>query len=356
MLIFPCGTLFSPQSQVCNGNCCKEAGKYILEDDDKILEQKHIPHIIHQSWKTKVLPFRFQEWTESWKTKNPGWKHILWTDTANRMLVQNHFPWFLPVYDSLPKPIARADAVRYMYLYKFGGVYADLDVEALKPMEELILHVRRSLNDENWKKRTINQKTTLISNGAHKSIMVIDTLHTNELHAAYPPNSHFIEPELLLPLMGHSWTFPHNIPNAWMASRPGHSFWMHCLALISKKVEEWQKTVKKNPHAKLNIEGLTGPMILYEAWHRYIKEVHIRHQHPIILLEPGVIFPYDWRYSRQHRSVCSAEKITFNSEICKIIFNATGKPDEKAFTISYWSHSWEGKRNKVIEKNSTDQN
>jgi mannosyltransferase OCH1-like enzyme len=31
----------------------------------------------------------------------------------------------------------RADSARYMYMYKYGGLYADLDMECLRPMDEL---------------------------------------------------------------------------------------------------------------------------------------------------------------------------------------------------------------------------
>ena len=32
------------------------------------------------------------------------------------------------MYDGYPNPIQRADASRLVYMYLFGGVYADLDV------------------------------------------------------------------------------------------------------------------------------------------------------------------------------------------------------------------------------------
>ncbi|KAJ1562433.1 hypothetical protein HK096_009888 [Nowakowskiella sp. JEL0078] len=52
-------------------------------------------------------------------------------DDDNRKLVAEHFPWFLETYDRLPKSIHKADATRYCYMYKFGGFYADFDVEVI---------------------------------------------------------------------------------------------------------------------------------------------------------------------------------------------------------------------------------
>ncbi len=97
-----------------------------------------IPKIVHQTWKTKNVPEKCKEWVKSWKEKNPGWEYRLWTDEDNRNLIKGYFPRFLRIYDSFHKPIYRADIARYCIIYIHGGVYADLDFECLKPMEELV--------------------------------------------------------------------------------------------------------------------------------------------------------------------------------------------------------------------------
>ncbi len=35
--------------------------------------------------------------------------------------MEEHFKWFLPIYNDFPLEILRADSARYMYMYKFGG-------------------------------------------------------------------------------------------------------------------------------------------------------------------------------------------------------------------------------------------
>jgi mannosyltransferase OCH1-like enzyme len=52
--------------------------------------------------------------------------------------VANEFPWFLPTWDSYPAKIFQIDAARLLMLYRYGGVYADLDFECLKPFEPLV--------------------------------------------------------------------------------------------------------------------------------------------------------------------------------------------------------------------------
>ena len=52
--------------------------------------------------------------------------------------LEAYYPWFLPVYRSYEIPVNRNDAVRYFYLYHFGGVYLDFDVGCLKSLEPLL--------------------------------------------------------------------------------------------------------------------------------------------------------------------------------------------------------------------------
>ena len=53
---------------------------------------------------------------------------------------QEHYPWFLPTYLSYPYAIQRVDAIRYFILHREGGVYIDLDMGCLKPLDFLLLH------------------------------------------------------------------------------------------------------------------------------------------------------------------------------------------------------------------------
>lgn len=46
-------------------------------------------------------------------------------------LIQEGFPWFLDTYLSYPRLVQRSDVMRYMALYKYGGVYLDADVSLL---------------------------------------------------------------------------------------------------------------------------------------------------------------------------------------------------------------------------------
>ena len=48
--------------------------------------------------------------------------HRLWTDEDNFNLIKDHYAWFLDTYESLPKPVMKADSARYLYMYHIGGL------------------------------------------------------------------------------------------------------------------------------------------------------------------------------------------------------------------------------------------
>ena len=96
-----------------------------------------IPKIIMQTWKTQNVPLHWRASQESIQRLMPDWQYVLMTDKDNREFVKTHFPDFLPYYDRFEYPIQRADAVRYCWLAIHGGIYLDLDIELLKPLDPL---------------------------------------------------------------------------------------------------------------------------------------------------------------------------------------------------------------------------
>lgn len=97
-----------------------------------------IPKILHQLWKDADVPERFARFRETWLRHHPDWEHRLWTDADLHAFVAREFPGFLPVYEAYAEPIRRVDAARYLILKRYGGLYADLDFECLKPLDPLL--------------------------------------------------------------------------------------------------------------------------------------------------------------------------------------------------------------------------
>ncbi|MGP4004582.1 glycosyltransferase [Streptomyces sp. 8N706] len=145
--------------------------------------QKRIPALIHQTWKDADVPPKWKVWADSWRRHHPGWEYRLWTDADNREFLEEHYPWFLPIYDGYPEAIMRADAIRYFLLDHFGGLYVDMDFECLRPVQEL--------------------------------------LAGRELVLGCEPEAHT---RLLL---ARQRGLDRVVGNAFIASRPGHPFWAH---------------------------------------------------------------------------------------------------------------------------------
>ena len=97
-----------------------------------------IPAIIHQTWKTNELPVSVVECQKTWLEFHPNYQYRLWTDHDNYELIATDYPWFLEYYTKYPHNIQRADAARYFILHKFGGIYADLDMQCLTNFDPLL--------------------------------------------------------------------------------------------------------------------------------------------------------------------------------------------------------------------------
>ncbi|KAL2135953.1 hypothetical protein VTI74DRAFT_6181 [Chaetomium olivicolor] len=106
------------------------------------------PKKIWQSWKTDPLNFdkRDSDTARTWTLKNPSHRYEVLTDANDMVFVEAHFgagsainrPDIVDLYRTVNITIVKADLLRYMVMYAEGGVYADIDVEALKPVDRFI--------------------------------------------------------------------------------------------------------------------------------------------------------------------------------------------------------------------------
>lgn len=98
-----------------------------------------IPRIIHQIWYqgAAAVPDRYRTYAQGWKDKHPTWEYRLWDHAACRALMAERYPAFLPIWDHYPLNIQRIDAIRYFLLNTHGGIYLDMDMECLKPLDPL---------------------------------------------------------------------------------------------------------------------------------------------------------------------------------------------------------------------------
>lgn len=187
-----------------------------------------IPKKIMQTWKTTELPDKWKPSQASIFKFMPDYEYTLMTDEMNRAFVEKHFPDLLETYDNFPYPIQRADAIRYCWLYIYGGIYIDCDFELLGSLEEM------------FRVKNMSLEATIF----------------------FVPSSNV----------------PSVVTNSMMGSIANHPFWL-------EMIEEMKKPPTFSQIEKhLLVMNTTGPMSL----NRVLK----RTQTPHTKLDPGKVNPY----------------------------------------------------------------
>jgi hypothetical protein len=230
------------------------------------LGMEPIVKIIHQSYKSRVLTGSFKTFNDIWKKTHPDYTHLLWTDDDNRLLVYKYYRWFLPTYDLLPRTIMRIDIVRCLYLHKFGGLYTDLDVFPTK------------------------SNTPLFEIQDNKSV-VLGKISGDD-----------------------AWE--HNIPNAWMYSKPRSEFWMLAVNLATERTFSCHGP-----------EVVTGPVLIYDTVKLYAK---LYNGNDVIVLDPGLVYGVDWRKGTKS---CTREDTGLDFDACFAEYPG-------CYAITVWTATW----------------
>ncbi|KAL3433888.1 nucleotide-diphospho-sugar transferase [Aspergillus tetrazonus] len=302
-------------------------------------DRTSIPKLIHQTWfpAGSNMSASAQAWVQTMRAQNADWEYVLWDDVTNELLVEQYFPWFLETYRSLPKEINRADMARNFYMYLFGGMYADVDTEALRPVNALFaaheVPLRRHLD----------------------MLSALDAVPDVQ-RAFMGRMAHTFDPDGL-----------GAVPNGWMASPPGHPFWL--LPVLY---------VLENPKGDGSVEGMTGPGILGPLIKQYYSSlsssdggISLRRQlcarvqsiqpgwdlfcpsgysleetpesmqslnHALILLPQEQVYPFSWVDDGDVK-VCLGAKGNpqFDADKCKKRMGVDLWP---SYFITYCTHTW----------------
>jgi inositol phosphorylceramide mannosyltransferase catalytic subunit len=256
-----------------------------------------IPKIIFQTWKTHSnLPPNYAHWATTFLKQNQTYRYVLWDDYDNRRFIESKFSWFLPAYDRYPREIFRADLIRFFFLYSFGGFYADLDAECLRPLEDL-----RNVSD------------------------------------------------VLLGRMGRNKQFEQSIPNAIMASKPRQGFWLLAIALAMERLTE---AIRMNKLDELGPDELTGPVLLKTAADYYVSHSSSdiqRRAAPVLshfegseysfgklsILPSHIWYPISWNNPAHQifrRRILRRQEVLTESSAKRRFRNS--------YVVNYWASSW----------------
>ena len=111
---------------------------FVCARSDYLPRVQSIPKVFHQIWIGGDVPAEYDAYRESIRRHHPDWEHRVWDDDEIRALIRKGYPWFLEAYDEIERPVMRADCGGYLILHALGGVYADMDMEFIKPIDAVL--------------------------------------------------------------------------------------------------------------------------------------------------------------------------------------------------------------------------
>jgi len=88
-----------------------------------------IPKIIWQTHECEYedLPEIYKRTSGVWKSNTKGWEYRYHSAKDRRNFIETEFPEYLHLYDHIIPGIHKSDFWRYLILYRYGGIYSDLD-------------------------------------------------------------------------------------------------------------------------------------------------------------------------------------------------------------------------------------
>ena len=174
-----------------------------------------IPKIIHQTYKNHNLPEIYKMCQTEIKRLHPDFEYRFYTDEDMDRLMKTQFPEYYDKFNELPRMIMKIDMFRYFLMYKYGGLYTDMDYLMFKSFDLL------------------NEKVVIPCNREDEN--------------------------------GE----PICLGNCIFASQPNHPYWkslMDTLFTIDRK--KFDYNTDKNIAG--NVLG-TGPMFVFDMWKKYSK-------------------------------------------------------------------------------------
>jgi mannosyltransferase OCH1-like enzyme len=159
-----------------------------LIDNINISPEKGIPKIIHH-----IAPKDKSRWHDTWEPclqswlkyfPEPEYKHMMWWDTELEDIIKTDFPWFLNTFRGYDKNIKRIDMVRPFFLYKYGGIYADMDYMVYKNFYNELPQDKVSTPESPYKENEFIQNALLASPPKHYFWLLIieEAFNTKNQH------------------------------------------------------------------------------------------------------------------------------------------------------------------------------
>jgi len=98
-----------------------------------------IPKNIIQTYKTyDTIPYKYKQFIIKIRELHPDYNYMFYSDDDIDKFMKSEYSILLPFYNNLKYNIQRFDLFRLLVIYKYGGFYFDIDVEIVKPVDDLL--------------------------------------------------------------------------------------------------------------------------------------------------------------------------------------------------------------------------
>lgn len=175
-----------------------------------------------------------------------------------------------------------------MHLY--GGVYADLDFAALRPFQQMF-----ELDPE---------ANVILGKDCGEQV-------DRSRDAQICPD------------------YDQSIPNAFLASKPGHPFWNYVIQHVIKEL--WQDGVNADYRSP---QVTTGPRPLFLAIQEYYEHAKSHNLDTDICILEDEVYPLSWTEHESMEGCCfSQDDGTFHADCCRERF-------PNAYLITFWTAVW----------------
>ena len=183
-----------------------------------------------------------------------------------------------------------------------GGVYVDLDFDAYKPLTPVFQEYATGKSQIAFVGRGNPPREVLDSSG-------------EDIRG-------FIE---------------HSIPNAFMASTPGHLFWTKPLQYAKDTWYNSSEKLNNGQRIQTHVESVVGPACLYRSLNAY--NAMKNDTDPVVIqLPPEFIYPFMWYETSTdgERMLCMVQaKEAFDLPATRRRYN-----DGVAYGATYWAATW----------------
>jgi mannosyltransferase OCH1-like enzyme len=130
-----------------------------------------IPKVIHQIYEDLAgPPEHLLKIAESWKEHNPEWEYRFWNKHDMEAFMQTYYPELIPMYEAFPHNVQRWDAIRYLILYKLGGLYVDMDYECTENITPLLYGVTCGMGLEPFGHNVRSRRPIIVGNAFMASV------------------------------------------------------------------------------------------------------------------------------------------------------------------------------------------